>query len=400
MIRQLKSLMRSGLQSISNALLPPVSINADLGCKILGEDGHYFVGYYDIDPVSESGDEVLCHRVSTNYTHQSEPDVGDLGLLSISTGKFSKFAETNALNWQLGSRVRWLTNETVIYNDVVDGQQCSIAYNIKQNKIEKYYKRPFWALSPNKEIGASLNFARIREKRPGYGYAGKSPDGHDEVLTLFSIENDDILFQIDLGAILEKVGFTCPPNVDPYLNHVTWSTCSTKFLTLFHFDDPVSLKRSIYPVLIDCSDYSVSLFYDEGIFSHHVWVDDKSLIGFVEQDGKRGFALWTHDQGWEKMGENMPHLDGHPSLVPGYSDAIVVDSYPDRLGRMSLYTGSTQTNVKLNKLATIMSSKNYTGPLRCDLHPRVSRKNKDIICDMPFKDGRRVLVVEGAFHEK
>jgi len=85
------------------------------------------------------------------------------------------------MNWQLGSRVQWLNKNNIIYNDVVNNTQCSIKFNVLTRKKIMQYKRPIWDISVDKKLGASLNFSRIKVKRPGYGYIGKNIDNHKEI---------------------------------------------------------------------------------------------------------------------------------------------------------------------------------------------------------------------------
>ena len=398
MIGKAKTIVRRTLQELAVRVYPRTNFTNGVSCRELGNDGHFFVGYYDIDPVSTDKKSILCHRVSNYYSSSIEPETGEVGLVSVSSGQFSPLSTTRALNWQLGSRVQWLDDQTIIYNNVIDGIQCAQARNL--NGDVSNYKRPFWAISPDKQIAASLNFSRIKEKRPGYGYKGVSPDGDKEILTLYRTEDDEVLYQVELDEALGQIGYELPGNVDPYLNHVTWSTCSTKFLTLVHYDDPVSKKRTIFPILLDCNDYSLSPFHSEGVFSHHVWLDHKRLLGFIEVEGEVSFTLWEQGKGWEKLENSMPVYDGHPSIIASNDDRIIVDSYPDRLGRMSLYVGSSNPSNTLRHLGVIMNDPKYNGPLRCDLHPRFSNKTNWVICDAPYTEGRRVLIMEGILDEQ
>jgi hypothetical protein len=357
--------------------LPTLKLCSGAKHYVLGDNAHYYVGYYDIDPISPCGDYVLCHKVSLKYTNYSEPEMGAIGLLPISTTdkQFIEMGDTRALNWQLGSRLQWFTDGTIIYNDIVDGKQCAILFNIVSKKIERYFKRPFWAISPDSKIAVSLNFSRLLKNRPGYGYAGESPDGDEDLLTIFDVATDIVLFQIDINSLFNQLNFNIPNKADPYFNHVTWSPCSTKFITLFLFEDPVSGKRFSYPVMVNCLDFSVSLFHADGLFSHHVWLDSESLLAFLQLNGENVFAVCDEKYGWKKTLKNMPVLDGHPSIAINSKD-IIVDSYPDRLGRMFLYKGSSDNSKHLETLAVLMNFKPYSGAQRCDLHPRVSLKEK------------------------
>ena len=136
-----------------------------------------------------------------SYTKSILPELGNLGLIDIHSGEFKRLTETRALNWQLGSRVQWLSDSKIIYNDVDDGLHCSKIFELKSKKVVKKINRAFWAISPDKKIAASLNFNRIAQKRPGYGYSGESIDERSEMITLTSIENGNEIFTITLKEI-------------------------------------------------------------------------------------------------------------------------------------------------------------------------------------------------------
>ena len=397
-MKYIKKYLRNILHLIYRSISS--TINSKSKYTVLGDDkNHYFVGYYDVDPLDSLGENILCHRVSTKYTKFVEPEVGEVGLMSIRENKFTPLAKTHALNWQLGSRVQWLTDDKIIFNDIEDNIQCAKVFNIKTKKFVKTLKRSFWAISPNKKIGASLNFFRISKKRPGYGYPGKNIDKDHEIFTLYSIDKDEIIFGITLESIMERINYSCPDDLDPYLNHVAWSPCSTKVLTIFHVAETKKTARKIYPVVIDYKNNKFELIHDNGYFSHHVWINNDEILAYIKIKNRPCFAVWNALDGWKEVKNSMPLLDGHPVPLEN-SNKIVVDSYPDRLGRMSLYIGSTDSKKPLKKIAIIINQSGYIGALRCDLHPRVSSNNKFIICDIPEKDERKIMLIEGALNEK
>jgi hypothetical protein len=394
----IKNNIRFIIHCLSAFFLPKVKVSKNIEYKMLGDNNHYFVGYYDKNPVDSFGKNILCHRISNKYTKFVEPEVGEVGLMSIADNEFTPIATIHALNWQLGSRVQWLSQDTIIYNDIIKSEQCSIKFNISTKEILFMYKRPFWDISTDKKFGASLNFSRIKDMRPGYGYSGKNTDGDKDVLTVFSLDNDKLIYQIGLDEIIKTVNYKNLENEDMYLNHIVWSPCSTKLMTIFHYENKNKRKRMIFPVLIDISTKSVDLIYKDGYFSHHTFIDKNRILAYLKLDSKYSFAIWSKNQEWVAIKGSMPELDGHPTYISS-TNRILVDSYPNRLGVMSLYLGSPNNANKLNRIAYVINSPKYVGSLRCDLHPRVSEKHKLIICDIPHKNGRKILVLKGALHD-
>jgi hypothetical protein len=394
LIKILKSYARLFLTTASSVLLPGIRVIKKSNYKILGnDDGHYFVGYYDKDPISYSGKHILCHKVSPKYENMIEPKFAEVGLLRLADNNFEMLLKTNAMNWQLGSRVQWLDEKIIIYNDIIDGNQCSVKFDCNSNKRLMIYKRPFWDISKNKKYAASLNFSRIKIKRPGYGYDGSNIDGDEEVLTIFDLNDDKLIYKITVNEILDKVNFDNPDKEDIYLNHIVWSPCNKKLMTIFHYHNKKHEQKRTFPVLINIESNEIDLIYREGDFSHHTFIDQNSILAYIKRNNNWHFAIWSKNIGWTQLKDSMPELDGHPTYVK-FIDKIVVDSYPNRFGIMSLYLGSPNMNEKLEKIAKIYSPPKYTGPLRCDLHPRVSIEHNFIVCDFPGKKSRKVLILD------
>ena len=387
-------ILKKLIQKFIFLVIPAVRINSKYSYKILGEEGHhYFVGYYDKDPVNVQTKKILCHKVSRKYSNMVEPLDAKIGLLTIEDNSFEELISTNAMNWQLGSRVQWLNENTIIYNDIDKESQCSIKFDVLRKEKIIQYKRPFWDISHDKKFGASLNFSSIKLKRPGYGYVGKNIDNNKEILNIFSLENDSLIYSVSLAEILEMVDFKNEINEDMYLNHIVWSPCGKKLITIFHFEDKMLDQRMVYPVLINLETKKIDLLHNNGYFSHHTFIDENRILAYLKVNDEYCFAVWSKNIGWEKIKDSMPKLDGHPTYIKTI-DKIVVDSYPNRLGVMSLYLGSLNQSEKIERIASIINDPQYKGANRCDLHPRVSLKNNLIVCDLPEKNTRKILIIE------
>jgi len=395
-----KLAIRRMFQSMLKPFFSEVDVMPSYGYTLIEKQGyHCYVGYYDHDPVSSDSGLLLYHRVATSSSGEIEPPKGELCVYSVKDKSDKCIAITHALNWQLASRAQWLTDSSIIFNDIEDGVHCSKILDVDTGSVIKTFSRPIWAVSRDKTIGASLNFSRISRKRPGYGYRGESIDGSEEVLKLFSLTDGEVIYSITLSSILERLGFEELLDNDAYLNHVAWSDSATKFITIFHIEETASTPRMIYPVVIDFAKDTIDLIHSTGFFSHHVWLSGDRLLAYTELDGRKCYALWHESSGWLMVANSMPLHDGHPSPVPG-TDNVVVDGYANRLGRMPLYLGAVDGCSVPKKVAMVTSPVSYSGALRCDLHPRVSVGEKLVICDVPATQGRKILILEGVLGEK
>lgn len=390
-----KSYIRRACQSVAQLFFSVLDVSPIYGYTLIGKEGyHCYVGYYDHDPVNSDSGLLLYHRVAALHSKEIEPPEGEICVYSVEDRIERCIATTRALNWQLASRAQWLSGSFIIFNDIEGGFHCSKILDVDNGSVIKTFQRPIWAVSRDKTIGASLNFSRISSKRPGYGYRGESIDESEEILTLFSLSNGEVIYSMTLRSMLERLGFLDLLDSDAYMNHIAWSYSATKFLTIFHIEETQHSPRMVYPVVIDSAKDTIDLIHSSGFFSHHVWLSDDRLLAYIELDGKRCYALWHESRGWQKVAKSMPLYDGHPSPIRG-TDKVVVDGYADRLGRMPLYVASVDGWSAPKKVAMVKCPVSYSGALRCDLHPRVSADNKLVICDVPFSQGRMIMILEG-----
>lgn len=387
-----RALVRKISTTVGYWFFPKVSTASALRFKVLGESAHYFVGYHDHDPLSSDGEFVLCHRVDRKFTETIEPEEGEVGLMSVANGKFFVLARVRALNWQLGSRVQWLDNNRIIYNDIVNGLQCSVVLDSRSGKCHNVIPWPFWAVSPDKQLGVSLNFSVLSEKRPGYGYCGASPDGDRDILRVFDLESHRVVFEHDLSEIAEQLEIEFPENRAGYLNHVCWNHSSNKFVTVLSWESSVLRRRVIYGILVDLESSTFKILNSSGFFSHLTWLNDESLIAFVEVNGRRAYQMWCEADGWSEL-IGFPHEDGHPT-IDADGNAVYVDSYPDRFSRIDLFRCSLKSDDAPSKLLTVAHNPQYTGPLRCDLHPRFSAMHKKLVCDTSSYGMRKILLLD------
>ena len=147
---------------------------------ITPNDGyHYFFAYYDMRATGKDiNKRHLCHRVSFMDRLPEADDVCELGYLE--NGRFVKFAETTAWNFQQGAMLQYhpTLENTVFYNVIKDGKFATAIHNFESGKI-RYTDRATATVSPNGKYGLGVNFGRIYAFRAGYGYVDFVDEGKD-----------------------------------------------------------------------------------------------------------------------------------------------------------------------------------------------------------------------------
>ncbi|HWA86656.1 MAG TPA: hypothetical protein VG710_10565, partial [Opitutus sp.] len=157
---------------------------------------HTFFGYYDKSPWDDSG-RWLLGLGATFMDRPPEPDdtliVGRIDCAN--NHAWQPIAETRAWNWQQGCMLQWLgggRSGEIIFNDRRDGRFISRVVDVNSGR-ERVIDRPVYAVNRTGTHAVSLNFSRLADQRPGYGYAGVPDAWRAE-----AAPEDDGLLAIDL----------------------------------------------------------------------------------------------------------------------------------------------------------------------------------------------------------
>jgi Tol biopolymer transport system component len=178
-----------------------------------------------------------------------------------------------------------------------------------------------------------------------------------------------------------------------WVNHLQFNPGGTRFVFLHRWrvgDKPWSTR--IFTARPDGSDLRLHL--DTGMVSHFDWRDDRTLLAWVKPpQAGNAFALIdvTTDK-LDTIGTAVLTKDGHCSYSPDRK-WVLNDTYPDkdRLQWLMLFDPKTGRRYDLNQFH---SPKVFTGPTRCDLHPRWSRDGKQVCFDGCHDPQRQVYVVD------
>ena len=137
---------------------------------ITPDDGYdYFFAYYDLQPYDKDSRRHLAHRVRFHDRLPTDGDIAEIGYITLEDRKFHKVGESRAWNFQQGCLLQWFDDESVIYNDYRDGEFCSVIKRVESGE-ERVLCAPLAHLSLDRRWGLSINFPRIWDFRPGYGY--------------------------------------------------------------------------------------------------------------------------------------------------------------------------------------------------------------------------------------
>jgi len=379
--------------------------------RLTREPGHYFFGYYDLQPWSRDGRFHLCHRVAFQDRTPTAADPAELGMVSMADARFIPFAQTYAWNFQQGAMLQWhplQPDEVAIYNTRAGGEFRGALCSVWTGE-ERLLERPVAAVDPRGRYALSVNFSRMFDFRPGYGYAGiPDPFGQE------AHPKEDGVFLIDLQSGASRLLLSYHELAARFgqhdwlsgckllVNHITFNSDGSRFVFLLRNFPPApraSWKTAVLTANLEGED--VRLLNDFGLASHYWWRDPQHLLIYagMGSNGERGLYLVDDQTGRAELVDPAFFTsDGHCSYSPGGAK-ILYDSYPDhdgyrRLYLYDVYDVGERRGVTLATLRSEPIGRLERVDIRCDLHPRWNRDGSAISFDSVHEGHRHLYWME------
>lgn len=363
---------------------------------------HHFFGYYEKSPWNASQTKMLAHEAAFNDRAPGPDDRLSIGVIHLADRRFEPLAETHAWNWQQGAMLQWHPADRerlFVHNDRREGRFIGIVRDLSGAEV-RAYDRPVYALLPDATSAYSVNFARLADLRPGYGYAGLpdpfAREAHPEA---------DGLWQIDLASgasrlvvSLDALALRNPkPSMQGgmhYVNHVQPSR-SGRWIAFFHIwtVGEHGWEVRFYVCRPDGSELRCLL--DSGRVSHYDWQGDDAILVWANhpETGKPHFLHVGLDGAVRVFGTDTLPEDGHCTFSPD-GRWVLNDTYPDRFDMRTLMLVQWPSGQRID-LARLYSPKSaWWGEIRCDLHPRWRPDGKQVCIDSVHEGTRQMYVID------
>ncbi len=366
----------------------------------------YFFGYYDKSPWDISGRYMLCMRAKDTW---SEPDpIGEAEIvlfdlhLDVNDKNYSRvLAKTHTWNVQQGCMAQWLGpdfSKRILYNDLREGKYCSVILDIDTMQ-ERVLPMPVYTVSCDGKIALTLDFSRLHNLRPGYGYSALPEKTEGTPLP-----DTTCIWKMDIvtGEVSELLKYTDFANFEPTpemdnavhkVNHLMLSPNGQRFIILHRWFQ----GQRKYTRILTCNVDGTGMFClnaDGG--SHCFWKNDHEIIAFELKTEVGGGYFLMKDR-TSKYKHLWPQLDndGHPSYCPTDNTLVVFDTYPSRtrIQEVKLGRDNDTEGHSVKTIARVFSPFKYDNNTRCDLHPRWSRDGKKICFDSVFEGHRGLYVI-------
>ena len=405
---RLKKSIKRIYQLTMYSLSDKVKVNGDVHKLSPNDDNNeYFFGYYDKSPWDITDRYVLCLRAKNTWTDVSPKEKADILLIDTSKNfddseRVKKIAETRSWNVQQGCMLQWLGpdfKDRIIYNDFRDGKYVSVILNLIDMQ-EIVIQSPIYSISSDGKFALTLDFSRLYNLRPGYGYYNIEeitkgiplPDSY--AINFVSLETGEIkeLLSYNDFAKFKPRDEMVGSDVIHKVNHIMISPDNKRFMVLYRWFK----EGRKYSRLITCNIDGTDMYVlsDDDMVSHCFWRNDSEILAFENKRSTGpGYYLMkdkTNDyrRCWPKLTE-----DGHPSFSPD-GRYVVTDTYPDkkRIQSIKLMNGS-EINENVEVLAEVLSPFKYDNDTRCDLHPRWNHKSNKICFDSVYEGSRSLYYI-------
>ncbi len=388
-------------QRVMYTISPKIRSEGDVVRLSPDDPSHeYFFGYYDKSPWDITNRYVICLRAKNTWSEVCPRENVDILLIDTSLpetdkNRIKKIAESSSWNVQQGCMAQWLGpdfSSRIIYNDCRDGRYVAIILDLASGK-EQVIPAAVYTVSPDGKTALTLDFSRLYNLRPGYGYCNVIEATAGEALP-----NTAAVWSIDLesGDVKPLLSYKDFAMFQPRpemkevgavhkVNHLMISPNGKRFMILYRWFIGARKYTRLITCNIDGSD--MYLLSDDDMVSHCIWKNDEEIFAFENKrsEGQGYYLMRDRTQQYEHKWTQISN-DGHPSYSPDGS-LIVTDSYPNR---------KRIAEIKILKedyvlpLVRVFAPFKYDNDTRCDLHPRWSRDGKQICFDS-VHEGRRGL---------
>jgi len=363
---------------------PKVILNSDVSAIFFKEGTQTFFGYYDKTPVSNKN---YLYHVVDDYELNLERTI-EINL------NHHKISETNTWNWQQGSMLSWLNDDEIIHNYFDEGFKAKIINTI--NDEVRVIDFPIYSISSDGEFSISLNFTRLANLRPDYGYFNRNYSEiekcpKDDGLFYVDLEKNNFKLLLSLNLLSEFLPRESMKNAYHKVNHVMISPNNEKIIFLHRWYD-TNNKKYTRLIAYHLQSNEIKLLADDDMVSHCNWKNDNEVIGYLRYQGKDGYYIINVNTGEVQPICQELEFDGHPSITKD-ERWMLTDTYPDHTCKSKVILYDFDNKVT-HILGEFYSPLKFEGINRCDHHPRFNDDESKITFDTVCNGTRQMCELD------
>ena len=364
---------------------------------------HHFFGYYGIPPWNASGKYLLCLETDFQDHFPTAQEAATIGLVDLNTGCFEPLTTTHAWNFQQSAKLQWLPSEpenTIVFNERQGDRFVAVVMDIRTGK-RRILPRAVSSLSRDGRKALCLSFSRLRDLFPTIGYSGIPDPYADEFwpdgdgIYVMDMETGEAELIVTFAQV--RATHAGPPDMDEYplyFTHATFNTDGSRFYVLSRYKGLGGQRRitGLFTARPDGSELRCVVDY---LYASHLdWLDARQLLMYGDHDGRgpHYYLLDVESGEYRIIGEGVLTTDGH-CVFSSDRRWFVTDTYPDSENRraLKLWNMAEEREVILGRY---YSDPGLTGEIRCDLHPRWSRDDREICFDSIHEGSRQLYTMD------
>jgi Glycosyl hydrolases family 2, TIM barrel domain/Glycosyl hydrolases family 2, sugar binding domain/Glycosyl hydrolases family 2/Beta galactosidase small chain len=369
-----------------------------------GPKSHWY-GYYDKHLFDPTGRYVLSMEVGFGDRSPTQNDVISLGMTDLhDNNKWIKIGESRAWGWQQGCMLQWIpgSNSEVVYNDRRDGRFVAVVCNVFTRET-RVLPRPIYTLSPNGRDALSVNFSRIDDTRPGYGYEGVTDplgdDLHPKEDGIFSMDlktgKSDLIITLDQ---IVTTGREQKENEGKHwFNHLLWSPDGSRFIFLHRWYKQAPKKKGWLTRMFTANAKGGDIHCVDpwGRTSHFYWRNPKQIImwTWTPKTGSHYLLFDDKSDKIEIIGDGILTQNGHMTYSPN-GKWLLTDTYPSRKDRMQTLMLYRPRDKKMVVLGKFLEPRKFGGEWRCDLHPSWNRDGTKVVMESTHSGQRQLYLLD------
>ncbi len=398
----------------------------------------FFFGYFNTPQVSADDKKLLALKIE-RFDRVPEPnDIAEVGFFDLEKKdyKFNKVGETNSFNWQQGAQLQFLGpdfKEKIIWNFFDGKSYKSRIYDLANNS---FYDVPaIYNPLPNGKFAITIDYERHYWYRRGYSYGNiinplkREPISKNDAIWKIDLKNGKKTILITLENMINLKPISSMKNAIHYFEHITASPNSKEFAFLHRWKHENGIHSRL--IVSDIYGKKIKIINDSGRMSHFCWSSSNQIIGYggksntvtnfrknkfliktifktflpiykkIIKDNTKFAKIITGDgyytfNTYEPINQKiifkeLRNEDGHPTMNPD-SDYFITDTYARSAlnQKPKLYYINLKNNIA-TQIAELNSINNFDeSPLRCDLHPRISKSGKILTIDTMDNQNRRI----------
>lgn len=276
----------------------------------------------------------------------------------------------------------------IVYNTLENGTAKARVLDLGSGDHEDW-ETSFYAISRDGSRAVTLDFGKLASYRDGYGFPACSTDPGsgpaNSNLLLIDTTSGKAESVLDLNWCCRRipVGSTSLG----YFNHASFSPDS-KRIGVFHIRETEEGRKIVF-WFVHAETGERHCLETDRLVSHYCWISDGQILVTNRDPAlKWRYSVLDVESGVLHDLDVPLNRDGHP-MSSGVDKMIVTDCTPDERRDQSVFLADPAFT-RISQVASLHTPPRFSGPIRCDLHPRFSPDGNWLAIDR-VKSGHRIL---------